>query len=141
MVTKRVSFNQLEPGYEFPPSSFKLDSAAVSAYIRAVEDTTSLYQGAALVPPLAVAALAMTALTEGISLPPGTIHVSQEFEFSATVTTDDTVTSFASVSRKHSRGKLHLLTVSFKVLNQKQQAVLAGKTSFILPENNGAEGA
>ncbi len=141
MVTKKVSFNQLEPGYEFPSSSFKLDGSAVSAYLRAAEDTTILYQGSALVPPLAVAALAMTALTEGIILPPGTIHVSQEFELSATVTTDDTLTSFASVSRKHSRGKLHLLTVSFKVLNQKEQAVLTGKTSFILPENNGAEGA
>jgi len=130
---QKVEYKQLEAGYEFPPSSYKLDSSMVAMYLKAVEDTSSLYQDTELVPPMAVAAYAMAALSESISLPSGTIHVSQELEFIDTVSIKDTITSYAKVSRKQSRGKFHLLTVELNVFNQRQKAVLAGKTSFILP--------
>jgi len=130
---QKVEYKQLEAGYEFPPSSYKLDSSMVAMYLKAVEDTSSLYQDTELVPPMAVAAYAMAALSESISLPPGTIHVSQELEFIDTVSIKDTITSYAKVSRKQSRGKFHLLIVELNVFTQRQKAVLAGKTSFILP--------
>jgi len=130
---QKVEYSQLEAGYEFPPSSYKLDSSMVAMYLKAVEDTSSLYQDTELVPPMAVAAYAMAALSESISLPSGTIHVSQELEFIDTVSIKDTITSYAKVSRKQSRGKFYLLTVDLNVFNQRQKAVLAGKTSFILP--------
>jgi len=130
---QKVEYSQLEAGYEFPPSSYKLDSSMVAMYLKAVEDTSSLYQDTELVPPMAVAAYAMAALSESISLPSGTIHVSQELEFIDTVSIKDTITSYAKVSRKQSRGKFHLLIVELNVFNQRQKAVLAGKTSFILP--------
>lgn len=130
---QKVEYSQLEAGYEFPPSSYKLDSSMVAMYLKAVEDTSSLYQDTELVPPMTVAAYAMAALSESISLPSGTIHVSQELEFIDTVSIKDTITSYAKVSRKQSRGKFHLLTVELNVFNQRQKAVLAGKTSFILP--------
>ena len=133
---QKVGYCQLEAGYEFPPSSYKLDSSIVATYLKAVEETSSLYQDTELVPPMAVAAYAMAALSEGISLPPGTIHVSQEFEFLDTVSTKDTVTSYAKVSRRQDRGKFHLLTVFLNVFNQNQKKVLAGKTSFILPKQD-----
>jgi acyl dehydratase len=122
-------------GYEFPPSTYKLDSSTVATYLKAVEETSSLYQDTEVVPPTAIAAYAMAALSENISLPPGAIHVSQEFEFLDSVTINDTLISCAKVSRKQSRGKFHLLTINLNVFNQNQKAVLTGKTSFILPEN------
>lgn len=130
---QKAEYSQLERGLKLPPSSYKLDRLIVSKYIKAVEETSSLYQNTKMVPPMAVAAYAMAALSGSILLPPGTIHVSQELEFIDTVSTNDTLTSYAMVSRKHDRGKLHLLTIDFYVLNQKQKAVLNGKTSFILP--------
>ena len=134
---QKVEYSQLEAGYEFPPSRYKLDYSSVAAYLRAVEDSSSLYQDTELVPPMAIAAYAMAALSESISLPSGTIHASQELEFIDTVDINDTLTSYARVSRQQSRGRFHLLTIDFNVFNQRQQAVLAGKTSFILPEQNG----
>ena len=83
---------------------------------------------------MAVAAYAMAVLAKEICLPPGTIHVSQEFEFINTVSINDSLTSYAKVSRKQSRGKLHLLAIDLNVLNRDNEAVLAGKTSFVLPE-------
>lgn len=131
---KKVSYNQLEPGYEFPPSSHRLDSSMVNAYLKAVEETNALYQDTGVVPPLAASALALTALSEKIPFPSGAIHVSQEFEFMDSVNTDDTLTSRAKVIKNQKRGRLHILTTAFSVFNQKQKEVLVGKTSFVLPE-------
>ena len=131
---QKIEYSQLEAGYEFPPSSYKLDNSIVATYLKAVEDMSSLYQDAGLIPPMAIAAYAMAALSEGICLPPGAIHVSQEFEFINTANINDTFVSCARVSRKQRRGKFHLLVIDLNVSNQKQKAVLAGKTSFILPE-------
>lgn len=134
---QKVEYSQLEAGYEFPPSRYKLDYSSVAAYLSAIEDASSLYQDTELVPPMAIAAYAMAALSESISLPSGTIHASQELEFMGTVDINDTLTSYAKVSRQQSRGKFHLLSINFNVFNQRQQSVLAGKTSFILPEQSG----
>ncbi len=133
---QKVEYSQLEAGYQFPASSYKLDATTVATYLKAVEDTSHLYQDTKLVPPMAVAAYAMAALSQGISLPPGTIHVSQELEFIDTVSVNDSLTSHAKVNRKQSRGKFHLLAIDLRVFNQNQQAVLAGKTTFILPEQD-----
>lgn len=131
---RKIEYDHLVIGYEFPPASYELDSAMVSTYLKAVEETSSLYQDTGLVPTMVVAACAIKALSDGICLPPGTIHVSQEFEFIDTVSINDTLISYARVSRKQSRRKFHLLTIDLNVFNQRQKAVLKGKTSFILPE-------
>ena len=131
---QKIEYSQLETGYEFPPSGYKLDSSTVATYLKAVGDTSSLYQDTELVPPMAIAAYAMAALSDGICLPPGTIHVSQEFEFLGTASINDVFTSFARVGKKQSRGKFHFLVTELNVINQHQKAVLTGKTSFILPE-------
>jgi len=131
---QRIEFNQLEAGYQFPPSRYQLDASIVDTYRKAVADTSHLSQDTRLVPPTAIAAHAMAALAQGISLPPGTIHVSQELEFIDTVNINDHLTSYATVSRKQSRGKLRLLAVALTVCKQNQQAVITGKSTFILPE-------
>jgi len=136
---QKIEYSQLEAGYQFPATSYKLDASTVATYLKAVEDTSCLYQDTKLVPPMAIAAYAMAALSQDISLPPGVIHVSQELEFISTVSVNDSLTSYAKVGRKQSRGKLHLLAISLDVLNQNQEAVLTGKTTFILPEQDNGE--
>ncbi len=134
MDKDKIEYKQLETGFEFAPVGFKLDATMVSDYIRAVEETSPLYQATGLVPPLAVAALAMAGLMPTIALPPGTIHVSQELELKDTVGTTDDLTSYTRVGKKQDRGKLHLLTIAFNVLNQRQQTVLSGRAVLMLPE-------
>ena len=133
---QKIEYEHLETGYEFHPASYRLDAEMVAAYLRAVGDTSPLYHDSEIVPPMAVAALAMAALLESISLPGGTIHVSQEIEFIDPVSVEDTITCHARVSRKHQRGKLHLMTIDLEVFNQEQEAVLSGKTSFLLPQKD-----
>jgi hypothetical protein len=85
---------------------------------------------------MAVAAFAMAALSKGMLLPSGAIHVSQEIELMDFITTNSIVTSHAKVNRKQKRGNLHLLTIDFHILDQDNKTVLTGKTEFILPEPN-----
>jgi len=132
-VVKKLEYQDLREGQEFPPASFQLDAATVADYLKAVEEDNVIYENSGLVPPMAVAALSLKALINAISMPPGTIHVSQEFEFIDAVSTQDTLTSLARVGRVQERGKLHLITIETSVLNQQNKAVLAGKTGFILP--------
>ena len=128
----KLDFDQLTAGYEFPPSHFKLDAATAAAYLKAVEDTSPFYRDTGLVPPMAIAALAMAALAEGMTLPPGAIHVSQEFDFIDAVTVGESLTSHAKVGAKQSRSKFRILSIDLNVLSG-TRAVLIGKTSFILP--------
>ncbi len=136
----KVEYRQLQPGFEFPAASYKLDSSVVATYLEAVEETSQLYHNTELVPPTAIAAYALATLSEALSLPPGSIHVYQELEFIGTVRVSDTITCHAKVSQKQSRGRLHLLTIALAVFNQSQKKVLAGKTSFVLPEYDGDKG-
>lgn len=130
---KKIEYQGLKAGQEFPPASFQVEPTTVADYLKAVGEDNAIYRNTGLVPPMAVAALALKSLISAISMPPGTIHVSQEFEFMAAVSAQDTLTSQATVSRIQERGKLHLITVAVSVLNQKNEPVLAGKTGFILP--------
>jgi len=135
MAQKKIDYKELTTGYEFAPARFRLDTAKVAAYLNAVEGDKSIYDKDRIVPPMAIAALAMAAMAEGLSLPPGSIHVSQELKSFCTVSIDEALTSYARVNRKVERGKFHMLTVGINVLDQKQTTVLTGETSFILPSS------
>ena len=130
---QKVEYSQIELGHQFPQTSYVLEAALIEAYLKATGETYPAYREEKLVPPTAVAAYSMAALTEGLELPPGTIHISQEIESLNPSYVKDTIISHARVSGKRSRGKFELLTIDIDVTNQKGQSVLAGKTTFLAP--------
>ena len=105
----------------------------IDTFLKAVGETSSLYQTTEMVPPMAVAANAMATLADGISLPPGTIHVSQELEFLDTINCGETVNCSAKVIKKQERGGMRLMVIGLDVFKQDRRKVLAGKATFILP--------
>jgi acyl dehydratase len=130
----RIEYHQLSAGFEFPPQSYTLDSAAVSLYLEAVKENNELYSREALVPPMAVTAFAMSSLSGSVTMPDGTIHVSQELDFLKPVRVGDTITCRSRVSRKVDRGGLHLMNTDISVVNQNGEEVLTGRVGFVLPE-------
>ncbi len=130
----KAEYHQLFVGFEFQPQSYKLDASTVSAYLEATRETNDIYRKEGLVPPMAVTAFAMAALGSAVTMPPGTIHVSQELDFLKLVKVGDTITCFSKVSRKQDRGGLHLMNTDITVLNQNQEKVLTGRVGFILPD-------
>jgi acyl dehydratase len=130
----KIEYYQLTVGFEFPPQSYVLDETVVSLYLEATQEKDALFRKEGLVPPMAVTAFAMSALSHSISLPSGTIHVSQELDFLKMVSVNDTITCFSKVSRKVERGDLRLMNTDITVVNQKNEKVLTGKVGFVLPE-------
>ena len=133
MPEKQNELNQLETGYEFPQSTFKLDTDTINSYMKAVDDNSFPYQEMNIVPPMAIAAITMGILSEEINLPSGTVHVSQEFVFSDVANFNDTLTVGAKIIRNLSRGKFHMLDIALTIQSHDNRTVLTGKTSFILP--------
>ncbi len=129
----KTEYYQLFTGFEFPPQSYKLDSSMVASYLEAVRESNDLYREGDLVPPMAVTAYAMAALSQAVIMPPGTIHVSQEVEFLGLVRVGDTITCHSKVSRKVDRAGLRLMSTDISVLNQNGERVLTGKVGFVLP--------
>jgi len=137
---QKVQPDQLETGYELPPLSYNLDAEVIAKYLEAVGESSSLYWQSdnrqaltGLVPPLAITTYAMTLLLQRLSLPPGSIHVTQEIEFLKEVRVGTTITCHARVSQNWKRGKFHLLTIDLSILDQSKEPVQSGKVGFILP--------
>lgn len=124
----RVSYEELTLGYEFPATSYELSPSLISKYLRAVDSV-----GNDFVPPLAIAARAMTAMTGLLSLPPGTIHASQDFEFYKLLPTAAVVKCQAKVLRKISRGGMRMLVLELNVFDRSKEKVQSGRATIILP--------
>ncbi len=123
-----VSYEEAVPGYEFPPTSYELSRALVSQYLKATDSS-----GGDFVPPLAVAARAMAAMSELVILPSGSIHASQEFEFFKLLPVGASVSCQARVLRKLDRGKMHMLVLEMTIFDEKEEKVQSGKATIILP--------
>jgi acyl dehydratase len=127
-----LSFKQLPVGFEFPPTSYELTEAVIGKYLEAVgEETDFLTSG--IVPPLAIAACAMTALSQSFTVPPGSIHASQELEFLKMVPIGASVSCSGKIAQKLERGSLNLVILEINVLNQAGEKVLTGRATIAAP--------
>ncbi len=127
----RIEYDLLVEGYELPLATFELTLEAVSRYIDAVGELST--PPIRSVPPLAMAAYALKALLQSITLPPGTIHTSQETEFFKSVPPWSTISCHAKVVQKQVRARFRSLAVETSILDQAGELVLRGKTTLILP--------
>lgn len=139
MEEQRVDWRLLEAGYEFPPAEYRIDATGVAVFLEAVDGDAGLYRGPGLVPPMALAAHCLAALSEAVSFPEGAVHVSQVVEFTDTAAVGDTITGYARVGRSQKRGRLHLLSIDLCACREDGRVVLRGRTDFILPQSE--EGA
>ena len=129
-----LSFKQLPVGFEFPVVSYELGKPLVAKYLEAVgEDTDFLASG--IVPPLAIAACAMTALSRSFTVPPGSIHASQELEFLKMVPIGAEISCGGKIAQKLERGRLNLVVLEINVLNQAGEKVMTGKATIAAPHS------
>jgi acyl dehydratase len=130
MADNSISYEELIPGYKFPPASYELSVSLVSKYLEAVDGA-----GDGFVPPLAITALAIAAMAGSIPLPPGTIaiHASQESAFFKLVPIGTTIECHIGVAQKLARGKMSMLILELEVFDQDREKVQSGKTTIALP--------
>ncbi len=130
MSGKTISYEELIPGYEFPPAVYELSASFVSKYLKAVDSV-----GDGFVPPLAITACAIAAMTRSIPLPSGTIaiHASQELEFFKLVPIGDTIECHIGVAQKIARGKMSMLILELEVFDKGKEKVQSGRATIALP--------
>jgi hypothetical protein len=130
MPVKTISYEELIPGYKFPTATYELSASLVSKYLKAVDSP-----GDGFVPPLAITACAITAMTGSFSLPSGTmvIHASQELEFFKLVPIGATIECHIGVVQKITRGKMGMLILEFEVLDKVKEKVQSGRATIALP--------
>ena len=130
MPVKTISYEELIPGYKFPPATYELSTSLVSKYLNAVGSA-----GDEFVPPLAITACAIAAMTGSLSLPPGTIaiHASQELEFFKLVPIGATIECHTTVAQKITRGKMSMLILELEILDKGKEKVQSGKATVALP--------
>jgi len=127
-----TSFEELTVGSEFPSVSYELSESVIAKYLEAVAGKQH-FLASGVVPPLAIAAYAMTALSQSFSVPPGSIHASQEFEFLKLVPIGSTISCGGKIVQKVQRGKLYLVALEINALNQDKEKVLSGKATIVVP--------
>ena len=127
----------LEKGYDFPPASFDLSDEWVDAYLASVEDEAIGALDGGFVPPMAVAALAIRALLEHASMPPGTLHAGQELAFPAPVRLGEALTVAARIASRGERAGWALMGVELHVARG-GEAVMTGRATISFPLAEGA---
>ena len=128
-----IEHEQLAVGHEFPPASYDLDTSLVSRYLEAAGSKQRDPSISGFVPPMAIAAYAMTAMAHSFLPPAGTIHASQELEFFKAVPIGTTISCHSRIARKIDRGKLHLIVIELDALDSDGESVLSGKATLVLP--------
>ncbi len=127
----------LEKGHEFPPASFDLSDQWVGDYVVSVEDEAISALDSGFVPPMAVAALAIRALLEQASLPPGTLHAGQELAFTAPVRRGETLTVAARIASRGKRAGWALIAVELRVARE-GATVMTGRATLSFPAEEGS---
>jgi len=130
MPDKPVTYEELTPGYKFPPATYELSAPFVSKYMQAVDGVD-----AGFVPPLAITACAIAAMTKSVPVPPGTIaiHASQELEFLKLVSVGTTVECHIGVAQKIARGKMNMVILGVEVFAKGGEKVQSGRATIALP--------
>jgi acyl dehydratase len=121
-----------------PPSTFVLSPEWVHEYVTAVEDEAISALDGDLVPPMAVAALAVRSLLEGAQLPPGAIHVGQEMTFLRPLRVGERLAVQARVASRGERQGWVLMGIQLNVEDENHGPVMTGRATVTMPA--GSEG-
>jgi hypothetical protein len=132
MDNNKIDFTRLETGFEFPSSSFQIDIKMVDDYLNSVEDKNPLYRKNNLIPPVAIAAFAMSALMKNAEFPGVAIHLSQDIELLNPAHINSTISSRARVKRKQKIGNSYAITIEMNANDEINTPILKGKTMFMV---------
>ena len=122
-------------GYEFAPIRFQLRPQEVDLYLQAVEESGTLLQQQALVPPTALIAYALRGILLEIGLPPGAIHTAQEASFSRSVASGESILFTARLSRNAVRSGWRFVSIVFSGVDENGTQVVHGRSTVVISED------
>ncbi len=105
----------------------------VSQYVAVVDDQSSIYAEAGLVPMTALAAIGVRTLLAGLGLPPGAIHIAQELESHGAARVGQSVLCRARVAQASQRRDSSFTVLEFTLTDDKGETILKGRTTLLVP--------
>src|SRR5919204_2972494 len=130
-----MRFSDLTPGYTFPSTVLALDAQTVERYLWATQDDNALYwhDGAVhLVPPLAVAALALRGIAQEVALAPGSLHTGQELLFRRLITVGERLTVQAHVTASSGRRGFVARAIDLAATDHSGENALLGSLTLMV---------
>lgn len=127
----------LPKGHQMPPLTFELSPQWVREYVAAVEDEAINALDGGLVPPMAVAALAVRSLLEGAELPPGAIHLGQEMASVRPLRVGERLAVRARVASRGERQGWALMGIDLNVEDERRGPVITGRATLTMPAEEG----
>lgn len=123
-----ISLTDLQAGHEFETVRFSLDADRVRAYLAATGDELTFYAEKGLAPPLAVAAFALGVLLETVSLPEGTLHISENLSFQAPLPIGAVVECRARLAQRSVRAGMVVSVLETEICLAEKPALVARAT-------------
>ena len=127
-----VLLPDLPAGHVFQPISFAVDAEKSRAYRQAVGDNLAVYDQESAVPPLAVAALALGALLEHVSLPEGTLHANESLQAHESVPVASPLECEAQIIQRSVRGG-RVVSVLLSEIKLEGRTVITTRATVIGP--------
>tara|TARA_B100001750_G_C15390875_1_gene537370 strand:- start:91 stop:510 length:420 start_codon:yes stop_codon:yes gene_type:complete len=116
---------------------YSVDSDTVEAYLEAIgasKPTDADNDGKDwFAPPMSVAALGLRGVIQDLSIPEGTLHVSQDLEFNKAVKVGAKLFCQAKLSQNSIRSGKRFIAVDLKIENTDRATVLTGKSTLVMP--------
>ncbi len=125
----------LPKGHQMPPFAFELSPDWVREYVAAVEDAAIGALDGGLVPPMAVAALAVRSLLDGAKSPPGAIHLGQELSSLKSVRVGQRLSVQARIASRGERQGWILMGIDLNVEDEDRDPVMTGRATLTMPAN------
>ena len=130
-----MDYEQLRAGQRISRERLTLDAEAVGRYAEAVGDASGprAKDGTPLVNPMAVGALALSAVINALEIPGGTVHAGQELDFGRALPVGAELTCTATVAQNSVRREWRFLVVSLTAADDEGNEVMQGKSTIMLP--------
>ena len=132
-----MDLGTLERGQQLVNEILPISQEAADAYQAAVAGGNAWHRDEGVVPPMAVAALAMAATMRAVGLPAGAVHVGQELAFLGTVAPGAPLECSAHVGRNSVRQGTRLLSLRFQVTSE-GRSIVEGEALIAVAEESPA---
>jgi len=137
-MPRLLKFDEVQIGEEFGPVEYVLSAETIAQYAEAIGDPHPWYTGNSpfdgpIAPPTIAALFQSKALRSEFSVPPGTIHAKQEFEFLNPVKPGMRILSYGKIESKYMKRDRKYVEIRTHSTDGSGRELVHSKIVMVLP--------
>ena len=128
-----ISIGDVQVGHSFPPVSVDLSAERVQEFLRVLDsEETRGRDGEPLMPPSATTTMTIGALLASISLPVGTLHISQDTFIHSALPVGTPAICHSKLANRSFRSGITFVTLDFTLTSSANAAVVMNGSATLL---------